>query len=146
MTFTAAPGTSEFIKRWQPKIGDIVSFKHKGFLSGSKRPLSPSLYRLRPDLTWEDVVTSWKDDKPRVLSLYPCSGYYIVISFFLVELTRRRRLRNKAKRYWQSADNRRDFFCDTAKKMGFDPLVVANWQYFKVKHLAQHVCSACSYY
>ena len=43
--FVASPGTAEFVKRWQPQEGDIVSFKHRGFLLGSKRPKFPLLYR-----------------------------------------------------------------------------------------------------
>jgi len=74
--FTAAAGTSEFVKKWTPKIGDIVSFKHRGFLLGTKRPKLPSLHRLRPDLTWEDVVENWSDKKtaaaPTEGKLFPC--------------------------------------------------------------------------
>jgi len=64
VTFVAGPGIAEFVKRWQPNIGDIVTFKHKGFLMGSKRPISPSLYRLRPELTWDDVIVSAREQKP----------------------------------------------------------------------------------
>jgi hypothetical protein len=35
VAFTATAGTTEFVKRWQPKPGDIVTFKHRGFLPGS---------------------------------------------------------------------------------------------------------------
>lgn len=30
--FIGMPGTGEFVKKWRPKDGDIVSFKHQGFL------------------------------------------------------------------------------------------------------------------
>jgi signal peptidase I len=63
VTFTAPAGTGEFLKRWNPLPGDIVSFKHRGYLSGTKRPKLPTLYRLRTDLTWEDVVNNWKENK-----------------------------------------------------------------------------------
>ena len=63
--FTAAAGTSEFTKRWNPSPGDIVSFKHHGFLLLSKKPKFPTLYRIRQDLSWEDVVQNWKTQKTR---------------------------------------------------------------------------------
>jgi len=65
VTFTAPAGTSEFVKRWNPKPGDIATFKHNGFLLSNKKPKSPSLYRMRPEVTWEDVVASFKEQTPR---------------------------------------------------------------------------------
>src|SRR5687767_8021915 len=59
--FIAAPGTSEFSKRWTPTTGDVVSFKHHGFLLASKKPKLPTLTRLRPDLSWSDVLANWKE-------------------------------------------------------------------------------------
>jgi len=61
VTFTAPAGTSEFSKRWHPKPDDIVSFKHRGFLLHTKKPKLPAIYRLRTDLTWKDLLDSWKD-------------------------------------------------------------------------------------
>lgn len=46
------------MKRWTPQPGDIVSFKHHGFLINSKKPKLPSIYRVRSDLEWQDVVTT----------------------------------------------------------------------------------------
>jgi len=59
--FIAPAGTSEFVKRWNPQPGKIVSFKHRGYLFGSHKPKVPTLYRIRDDLTWEDVVYNWKE-------------------------------------------------------------------------------------
>ena len=67
--FVALPGTSEFLRRCQPKEGDIVSFKHHGFLLGSGKPKLPTLYRLRTDVTWQDVVDNWKGIKPLTRSV-----------------------------------------------------------------------------
>lgn len=61
--FTAAAGTTEFAKRWNPQPGDIVSFKHHGYLIASKKPKLATIYRMRQDLTWEDVVNNWKEQK-----------------------------------------------------------------------------------
>ena len=61
--FNAAAGTSGFLKRWQPKPGAIVSFKHNGFFSGSKKPKVPALYRIRDDVSWDEVVQNWNEPK-----------------------------------------------------------------------------------
>jgi len=61
--FNASAGTHEFVKRWDPKPGDIVSFKHHGYLMATKKPKLPTLYRLRTDVTWDDVQANWKEQK-----------------------------------------------------------------------------------
>jgi len=62
--FTAAAGTTEFVKRWNPQSGDIVTFKHRGFLLSTKKPKLATLHRLRPDLTWDIIVQNWKEQQP----------------------------------------------------------------------------------
>jgi len=48
------------MKKWTPQTGDIVSFRYRGyFLSGS--PKLPTIYRIRRDLSWSDVVRNWKE-------------------------------------------------------------------------------------
>lgn len=59
--FTAPAGTVEFAQKWNPQIGDIVSFKYRGFLAGTNTPKLPTLYRKRPDLDWDTVVHNWKE-------------------------------------------------------------------------------------
>lgn len=59
--FTAPAETTEFSKKWNPKEGDIVSFKHRGILLGTKKPKLPTIYRLRGDLAWETVVKNWTE-------------------------------------------------------------------------------------
>lgn len=63
MRFSAHAGTTEFARRWEPKIGDIVSFKHHGYLDSSKKPKLPTIHRLRTDLAWEQVVLNWREQK-----------------------------------------------------------------------------------
>jgi len=62
--FNAPAGSSEFAKRWNPQTGDIITFKHHGYLFATKKPKFPTLHRLRSDLQWEDVVNHWKEQKP----------------------------------------------------------------------------------
>ena len=62
--FTASPGTLKFAERWNPAEGDIVSFRHHGFLLGTGKPKLASIYRMRHDLIWDDVVKNWREQKP----------------------------------------------------------------------------------
>ena len=74
ITFVSAAGTTEFVKRWSPQKGDVVTFKHHGFLLASGKPKLPALYRMRKDMTWEDVVRNWSEQKSTpsgVLQLTP---------------------------------------------------------------------------
>jgi len=66
VVFMAVAGTTLFEQRWQPKPGDVVSFKHHGFLTGSKKPKLATLYRLRHDLAWDQVVENMIEKKPSV--------------------------------------------------------------------------------
>ena len=59
--FVAPAGTTEFAKRWNPQPGDIVSFKHRGFMFTSNKPKMPTLFRIRDDITWDDVVHRWNE-------------------------------------------------------------------------------------
>jgi len=61
--FLATAGSAEFARRYNVNVGDIVSFKHRGFLLATKKPKFPSLYRVRSDLEWDDVVNNWKEMK-----------------------------------------------------------------------------------
>ena len=61
--FLASAGTTEFAKRTL-QGGEIVTFKHHGFLQASKKPKFPTLYRTRTDLSWEDIVNNWREQKP----------------------------------------------------------------------------------
>jgi len=62
--FNAPAGSSEFAKRWNPQTGDIITFKHHGYLFATKKPKFPTLHRLRSDLQWDDVVNHWKEPNP----------------------------------------------------------------------------------
>jgi len=59
----APAGTTEFVKRLNPQPGDIVSFRHHGYLLSSFKPKLPVLHRVRSDLKWEDVIYNWKEKK-----------------------------------------------------------------------------------
>lgn len=65
VTFRASPGVSSVTKEGRGlAVGDIVSFKHSGYLLGSKKPKVPVIFRVRDDLTWDDVVRSFEEKKP----------------------------------------------------------------------------------
>jgi hypothetical protein len=63
ITFIAGPTTTVLASKWNLKPGDIVTFKHRGFWIGSNKPKSPTIYRVRQDRTWEDVVASFDAQK-----------------------------------------------------------------------------------
>jgi len=72
--FTAGPGTFEFATKWSPMVGDIVTFKHRGFLHTSKKPKLPALYRVRRELTWEDVKQQFEEPKAALQGMLPLSS------------------------------------------------------------------------
>lgn len=126
MRFVAPPGSSEFVKRWNPRPGDIVSFKHRGFLFSSKKPKLPALSRMRPDLTWDNVVANWKEKKPSVTG----SSAALARSANLLPLALPLRTPSSkyvSKGYWAQVENRRQFLIGVAKEMGFDPYQPSNW-------------------
>ena len=41
------------------KVNDVVSYKSSS-ISGSGKPVLPLIYRIRSDLTWEEVIASCK--------------------------------------------------------------------------------------
>ena len=75
ITFAAPASTSVFLKRTPLKEGDIVSFKHHGFLLKTLKPKLPTLYRKREDLTWENVVSNWKEQK-KTRPLSECDSHF----------------------------------------------------------------------
>lgn len=125
----AAAGTMEFVKRWQPKEGDIVTFRHRGFLFGSNRPKAPALYRLRTDMTWQDVIENWKGTGNKI----PGNIFYFIFVFihfsFLGTMPVKIPVKRvKGKGFWRDVRNRREWFIHFAKDKGFDPLQATNWQ------------------
>jgi hypothetical protein len=59
VSFVAIPMTTALSIKHQLKPGDIVTFKHKGFWLGNGKPKVPTIYRLRSDKTWEEVVNDF---------------------------------------------------------------------------------------
>lgn len=94
--------------------------KVMNFPQGSKKPKLPALYRLRPDLKWEDVMKNWKEQIPS--SATPL---------------RKAHSRVKPKGYWLDIQNRRQFFTQFAADMGFDPLRPENWRSITNAHIVK---------
>jgi hypothetical protein len=63
VTFVAEPITTALTSKWKLKSGDIVTFKHRGFWLGTHKPKAPTICRLRLDKTWNDVVSSFDENK-----------------------------------------------------------------------------------
>jgi len=136
--FTASAGTTEFVKRWNPQEGDIVTFKHRGFLLATKKPKLPLLYRLRADLSWEDVVSSWRESSPRKMigkTIHrPHSGINSQLHLAKVSLAKRPPSQ-KPKGYWLNIVNRRDAFLKLATELGFNGNLAENWNAVKTVDL-----------
>jgi len=133
VTFIGPPGTAEFLKSETPKAGDIVSFKHRGFLFGSNKPKLPTLYRIRTDITWEEVVNNWKEKTPvlsgNIFLPSPPPPNLLKFNFpFSSDLPIQRSTRTcKPKGYWLQKENRVAFFEEFAHQYNFDPYVADNW-------------------
>ena len=63
MKFTASPTAGLIASKQQLKEGDVVTFTHRGFWLGNQTPKSPSIYRVRTDVSWSDVVDSFQHSK-----------------------------------------------------------------------------------
>jgi len=61
--FVASAATSQFAAKWRLQEGDIVSFKHHGFLFATGKPKLAALYRVRSDISWDQVVSNWSEQK-----------------------------------------------------------------------------------
>lgn len=137
--FTAVPGTTKFVNSFQPNKGDIVSFRHSGYFLQSQKPKNPLLYRLRPELTWQDVCKAWKSQTPRM------PGTYVLFSLLLLTehlcwlgLSRSiPQSSRQPKGYWMEGKNREKFFLNFASKLGFDPNVAENWTKVKATEVVQ---------
>lgn len=145
--FVASPGTTEFAKRWDPQKGDIVSFKHRGYMFGTKKPKLPVLYRLRPDLTWDDVVNSWQERVPHVTGT-SLPYTLLFLSFFLSFINsscsqttalplKRPTAKHMPKGYWLDINNRRDWFIKYADSNGFDYRNVETWANVSKRHVVE---------
>jgi hypothetical protein len=62
VTFIATPTTTTFGSKWQLKPGDIVTFTYQGFWEKTEKPKSPSIFRIRVDKTWEEVVSDFNSN------------------------------------------------------------------------------------
>jgi len=141
VAFMAVAGTSLFEQRWKPKPGDVVSFKHHGFLTGSKKPKLATLYRLRHDLTWDQVVENWVEKKPSVPpgNLFFPTDSYLTLKEQIIYTVRTKQMMQKLvykpKGYWSDIQNVRSFFDAVAKEHGFSPHSLDGWKSIKLEDL-----------
>lgn len=118
MRFLGSPGTTEFEKRWNPKPGDIVSFKHHGFLLSSGRPKLPTLSRLRPDLTWDTVTANWRERKPTRTYTGLVSMNAQNVDAYIESTAPALRRPGRPKQYWRDIKNRQAFLAEIGRKLG----------------------------
>ena len=62
-----------------------MSFKHRGFLFHSKKPKLPTLFRIRSDMTWEQVLANWKEKKITTINgkILFYFIYFILVIYFV---------------------------------------------------------------
>jgi len=140
--FIATAGTTEFARKWNPQVGDIVSFKHHGFLLSAKRPKLPTLYRMRFDLTWDDVIKNWKEQKPTPTGNFPSPPPHegdLIYDWFATPALpmRRTKMKIKPRGFWKTEGNLRKFFIEFAAENQFDPLDLEKWDAVRVKHIVK---------
>ena len=106
----------------------------------SKKPKLPLLYRVRTDISWDDVVKNWNEHKrvPTGTSgwILPPLSRTEVLS--LVKAVRRPAEKKLPKGYWHHSNNRRQFLLDFAKSQGFDPLQPNNWTKVTNQQIIKH--------
>jgi len=133
-----AQGARGFSKRWKPQPGDIVSFKHYGFLHTNRLPKHPVLFRLRKDLEWDDIVFHYRNKSGRLnSSMYsspPPPKNTTEHSLLAAHIEKER----EKLAYWQNVDNRRKYFLELANKLGFDPAVAENWHKVTRTHIKRN--------
>jgi len=58
------------------------------------------------------------------------NGFFLFIYFLIGRLMPLRRPHSikRSKGFWENKDNRRQFFLELAKELGFDPMVPENWR------------------
>ena len=62
--------TPELMKKCDPQPGDVVSFKHRGFLLRSQKPRMPTLSRIRTDILWQDVIAKYNQNGNFIPSIF----------------------------------------------------------------------------
>eukprot|EP00026_Physarum_polycephalum_P002684 Phypoly_transcript_02692.p1 GENE.Phypoly_transcript_02692~~Phypoly_transcript_02692.p1 ORF type:complete len:862 (+),score=102.64 Phypoly_transcript_02692:87-2672(+) len=92
----------------------IVSCKYNG-LYPSGRPREPLIFRPRLDMTWSDVVSQYKETKPRKKTLSDLTVSPIQVS------------KRQEPGFWTIPSNRRAFLLNFAKVNQFDPAIGENW-------------------
>lgn len=114
VTFIATPATPALTTKWQLKPGDIVTFKHRGFWLGNGKPKSPTIYRVRTDKSWDDIVNSFDENK-----------HTATVPVIRKDPSEMRPTRKKG--FWARPENRRQFLIDLATSRGMDPFIADTW-------------------
>eukprot|EP00026_Physarum_polycephalum_P001762 Phypoly_transcript_01764.p1 GENE.Phypoly_transcript_01764~~Phypoly_transcript_01764.p1 ORF type:complete len:946 (-),score=154.63 Phypoly_transcript_01764:299-3136(-) len=94
------------------KEGDIVSLKYYYFTDGGGTHMNPKIYRKRPDLIWDNVISK----KHQVM-------------------LPKRKVVYRPPVTWLLEQTRRTFFDDFARARHFNPLVAENWYAVKAAEI-----------
>eukprot|EP00026_Physarum_polycephalum_P002214 Phypoly_transcript_02219.p1 GENE.Phypoly_transcript_02219~~Phypoly_transcript_02219.p1 ORF type:complete len:905 (+),score=113.90 Phypoly_transcript_02219:198-2912(+) len=104
--------------------GDIVTFSYDSYSQRSV-PVNPFIFRIRTDLSWEQVIMSHLTELPQAQMLNKHSGGEVFTS--------------KPLRYWtaKNGKNMREFLVEVAKNGSLDALVPETWYNFPSKAIEE---------
>lgn len=110
----------------KPKKGDVVTFWFESF-SRNAVPVKPTIYRIRTDIAWKDVMHNHAKDISQSQMLNGTSNV-LHYSYFLVE-TSQKAIGVIPFGYWttEKGKNMRKFFERFAKSRDSDPLLPETW-------------------
>ena len=117
------------------KKGDVVTFTYDDY-SRRDTPFNARIYRVRDDLSWEEVVQRYLRDTPHAQAL-PLTGtlllslppFYCLLIFFLGRSHAALDFKQQKHSYWTAnhSKNARSFFENFARRRNMDPLIPENW-------------------
>eukprot|EP00026_Physarum_polycephalum_P001164 Phypoly_transcript_01165.p1 GENE.Phypoly_transcript_01165~~Phypoly_transcript_01165.p1 ORF type:complete len:960 (+),score=125.04 Phypoly_transcript_01165:678-3557(+) len=102
------------------KKGDIVTFSYDSYTNRNV-PSNPTVYRIRTDVLWEDVVFNFEQN----------------IAFSLNSYSQIGRSRSPALGDYEKGKHTREVFERFAEHSGFDPLVSENWYLVQASDFAE---------
>eukprot|EP00026_Physarum_polycephalum_P002873 Phypoly_transcript_02882.p1 GENE.Phypoly_transcript_02882~~Phypoly_transcript_02882.p1 ORF type:complete len:833 (+),score=72.23 Phypoly_transcript_02882:121-2619(+) len=108
-----------------PAKGEIVTFSYE---PGSRRdfPTNPKICKVRTDLNWEDVAASYVSDRSQ-LNHFSQVKSNVDFNDDISSRPLSKSTQAPISVTWNDVSNRRKFFENYAREIGFDPLIATNW-------------------
>jgi hypothetical protein len=65
----------------KPSIGDVVTFSFDNY-ARRDLPVNPKIYRVRTDISWDDVIHNYAKEKHYVSGMIVNTSFYILLTLF----------------------------------------------------------------